>query len=240
MVSLESLLQKATPMTHVQPDFAYSLAYYTYEFIGSRANTFEEVVDMLTNNDERYIEDVAEENGYDYDMYGEEPSEELKQAVAELAPEMAQHLIQEFAKEMKRWPEVTDNMKLTKAVNSLAPEILLFEDFQCCGTCARALLSSNYEEGKFPAETKGYATYNEQSTDRVAEGGPLYLGHSSFSATYDEAEDLRIAGKIVEALKAEGLDVEWDDSADRTIKINNMRWRRPFPPLVTNWLLHQF
>jgi hypothetical protein len=219
-------------MTYIQPDITHYS--YPYDYLRNHANTVEDLIEVLTKDDS-YLEIVADENGYDYDTYsGEEPGEELKKAVAALAPEMAQIMIQELAKEMKRWPEVTDNMKLTKALDSLAPEILLFEDFECCGTCAGALLFSNYEEGKFPAESKGYATYNEQSTDRVAEGGSLYLGHSSFSATYDEAEDLRIAGKIVEALKAEGLDVEWNGSADRTIQIKNMRWRRPFPPLVTN------
>ena len=217
-------------MSYTQPTHAYYSE--TRTFLENHANTVEEVVEALMR-DEDYIESVAEKNDYDYDMYdGEKLDEELKQAVAALAPEMAYRMLQDFAETMDRWPEVTDNMRLTKALKSLSPEILAFENFEDCGSCASSLLFSNYQEGKLPPEAKGYVTYHEQSTDRVAAGGDLYLSHSSFAEGYDEAEDLRIAGKVVEALKAEGLNVDWDGSADRTIKISNMRWHRAFPPLV--------
>ncbi len=213
-------------MKFKQPeDIYYS---QTSKFIEVRANTVEDVVSSLME-DEDYRDEVQYENS-DRELTIQKT---LDEAVAELAPEMAVLMIEAHQKKITHWSQhgETDNVKLTRAFESLAPEIVAKEDYMCCGSCGSADLVDRFKAGEFPPEALGFVFYNEQATDNIAEGdyeAHLHFRYNSFNG--EEDTTLIVANKLFQALENEGLAPEWDGATGNTISIK-MIWKRVFP----NW-----
>jgi hypothetical protein len=132
----------------------------------------------------------------------------------------------DLAKVQEAWPEVTDYDRLQDAFRRMnAKGIITRESYTCCSTCGhheiQGEMAAAAEQGR---EVRGYAFFHQQDTDRVMEGGQLYLAHGSRLGTDDE--DSAVAHQIVEALTAAGFQPEWDGSTNTRIGVQMMWLRR--------------
>ena len=85
-------------------------------------------------------------------------------------------------------------------------------NFLCCMNCASSALSSVVDEKK----TVGAVYWHRQDEERFEEDGVLNIRY--FSDT--EENCLKLANKIVAALKEEGLNITWNGNTDTTIEVN--------------------
>lgn len=156
---------------------------------------------------ERMIEDIAEE---DCDIA------ELKSLVG---PSLRLKL-----REERGWPAVTDCDRLDA----------VFHTLHGAGICALAnagyTMSDGYSDvaevvAAAPADTyRGYCFYHGQDVERAIEGGGIMLAFGDMGD--DEQASLLIGREIVEALRAAGFAVEWNESVDTRIKLPVFDWKR--------------
>jgi hypothetical protein len=73
---------------------------------------------------------------------------------------------------------------------------------------------------------RGYAFYHEQDTESAAGGGGLYLNYGSCDEGTEAA--VAIGHEIVAALKAKGLDPDWNGSLEKRIGLP-LDWKRRGP-----------
>lgn len=143
-----------------------------------------------------------------------EPAELRALAWRLVGPAFAAHLA-----EQDRWPERTDADRLTDAFRTLDMSgIVAREDFACCQNCGTTEIAD--ERGKDQA-ARGYVFYHAQDAERMADGGSLWLAFGGFAELPDE----QIGVEIAAALRAEGLQVDWDGSAGRRIHVR-LDWKR--------------
>jgi hypothetical protein len=117
------------------------------------------------------------------------------------------------------WPERTDSDRLTDAFRILdASGIVAREDFACCQACGTAEIG---HEAIDAAPPRGYVFYHGQDAERAAAGGSLWLSYGRF----DQERSAETGAEVVSALRAEGLDVDWDGSPDRRIHVR-LTWAR--------------
>jgi len=129
-----------------------------------------------------------------------------------------------------RWPDRTDSDRLTDAFRALdAAGIVAREDFTCCRSCGVNDIGAEVPDGS-PAH--GYVFYHEQDAGRAAVGGSLWLAFGMF----DQQSSARAGEQIAAALRAEGLQVDWNGSPDQRIQVP-LGWARrrhgrlaAFPP----------
>ncbi|MDR1213683.1 MAG: hypothetical protein LBK54_06340 [Propionibacteriaceae bacterium] len=106
---------------------------------------------------------------------------------------------------------------------------------------------------------RGYVFFHQQDSARIADGGELYLAFGAFTADQgtdpqllDEARqgndqarskvlsqasaresliahETAIAHDVAAALRASGLDVEWDGDISQRIRVHITQWRMPLP-----------
>ncbi|MEU8422198.1 hypothetical protein AB0C15_15130 [Micromonospora sp. NPDC048835] len=118
-----------------------------------------------------------------------------------------------------RWPEVTDNDRLTAAFRTLsAAGLVAREAFSCCQNCGVAEIGDEVPRGR---TARGYAFYHQQDADHALDGAGVYLTYGLFGqpATVDVGEE------IAAALRAEGLTVHWDGSTGTRIRVP-LTWQR--------------
>jgi hypothetical protein len=141
-----------------------------------------------------------------------EPDEVERLARPVLEAELVAHLSAQ-----RSWPERTDNDRLDDAFRALEEAgIVARQDFSCCQNCGSGEIDEVARSYPRPA---GYVFYHAQDTESAAEGGGLYLGYGP--ARLGE----QVAAKAVEALRAEGLDVDWSGSVDKRIHVR-LEWAR--------------
>ena len=90
--------------------------------------------------------------------------------------------------------------------------------FEDCMRCAVAAMSDLLKERNAP----GGVYWHDQDDDALEQGEDLMIG---FVARKDD-DATAIAQKLVAALKAEGLTVEWDGSEDRRVTVK-VPWTKP-------------
>jgi hypothetical protein len=148
-------------------------------------------------------------------LYSSRWQTDLATLAWELVPaEFAAHL-----EAQSMWPERTDSDKLTDAFRALdAAGIVAREDFTCCQTCG---LNDIDDEVVDPASTRGYVFYHGQDAQSAADGGGLWLAYGLL----EEEPTPEIGEEIASALRAEGLEVDWDGSPEERIHVP-MRWAR--------------
>jgi hypothetical protein len=118
--------------------------------------------------------------------------------------------------------EETDNIRLTRALQSLSPEIQVFEDFSCCETCAFSDIDEAYESGCLPEDAAGFVFYNQQTTEHAYDHGILFLSYGSFN---NGADSVEVAMKLVAALEVEGFTPAWDGSE---VQLNGLNWQTTY------------
>ena len=149
---------------------------------------------------------------------------DLRRLAAQLLPE----ILAEQAKRQESWPETTDCDRLDAAfAASNEAGILCRHHFMCCRGCGfhaiREIIDTERERGR---DFRGFAFYHRQRTEAASRGGALYLHHGS--AAGGEA-DLAVAQEVVNRLRGHGLDVDWPQDAEVSIKVN-LDWKRRRPP----------
>ena len=96
------------------------------------------------------------------------------------------------------------------------------QNFACCGSCAGYEISTYVKDLKpaRQAKVKGAITYNRQ--DGQAAFGRLYIGFGPVGVhgVGDFGLPAEEVGKaLVEALTAQGLQVEWNGNPDERVKV---------------------
>jgi hypothetical protein len=143
---------------------------------------------------------------------------------------MVADAVAERAKEVASWPAVTDCDHLDRAFATLnAAGVLARQNFACCNSCGHGemfdLVHQQRERGR---AIDGYVFYHQQDTDRVVGGDGLHLRYASMSGGRDAA--VALGRRVVSALAAEGLAVEWDEDPSRTIHVSPFDWKRRAAP----------
>jgi hypothetical protein len=123
------------------------------------------------------------------------------------------------------WPAVTDCDRIDKAFASLESQGLMatqnFAPHPENGT-AEIVALAKAEQDNRPLE--GFVFYEVEDTTNAVENNELNI---SFGALGDSATaTIAVAQKIVTALKAEGLEVEWDGQPNDRICLPKIDWKR--------------
>jgi hypothetical protein len=123
------------------------------------------------------------------------------------------------------WPALTDCDRLDAAFAALERQgVIARQNFSCCGNCGSSEIWDEIEAAREAGDlAHGYAFYHIQDTEGAAEGGGLYLNYGAVEE--GEPAALSVAHEIVDALKAKGLQTDWDGSWDRRIGVT-LDWKR--------------
>ena len=148
-----------------------------------------------------------------------------------LAAQILPDILAEQAKRKESWPEITDCDRLDAAFAALDEAgILCRHHFMCCRGCGfhaiREMIDTERNRGR---DIRGFAFYHRQRAEAAACGGALYLYHGSMA---DGEADLEVAQEVVDRLRGQGLDIDWPQDAEVTIKVK-LDWKRRRPPRDT-------
>jgi hypothetical protein len=134
------------------------------------------------------------------------------------------------ARERATWPEVTDCDRLDRAFDALDAEgVLARQNFSCCQRCGSGeMFDLVHDEREMGRALDGYVFYHAQDTDSVVAGGSLHLRYAGMGD--GPGDTAAIGRRVVEALRAEGLEASWDGRPDRTIELPSFAWKRRAPP----------
>lgn len=129
-----------------------------------------------------------------------------------------------------QWPQTTDCDKLDRAFARLHEQ----------GVCALHCTGDTQDDGfealsdalddDLEERYHGYCFYYSQDIDHALEEDGLLLafGHIDMSEVKDE-EHVAVGRLVCEALRQEGLEVEWSGSKKRRIALPQFVWRRRTP-----------
>ena len=125
--------------------------------------------------------------------------------------------------EQAEWPETTDADRLLEVFGALdANGIVARPDFACCRRCGMTEIGAEAGEGD-----RGFVFFHEQDTNRAVEGAGMWLAYGTLAgSTLDPAA---VGREVVAALRAAGLPVEWNGSADARIHVTPLDWRKRLP-----------
>lgn len=126
------------------------------------------------------------------------------------------------AAEQSDWPVPTDCDRLDRAFSRLErARIVARQDFACCQPCGHGEIWREIVVAPFEAD--GYAFYHRGDTDAAVDGLPLRI---AFGAVEEgDAAILEVGRRVVEALRAEGLDAAWTGRLEDRVAVQ-LTWRR--------------
>lgn len=199
------------------------------DYLARAAPSYEEFLKALIERPDYfpdYLEELAQANDLDYSEY-EDVSAELLEVAAAVAPAMAEKIWDKEVLKQQTWPFETDNDRLDAAYAQLAPTIIGHHDEWCCNSCAWVDYETKAEKGMYP-DAEGYVFYNEQSSEKAYDshrGLLLYFN----SIPSSEERSKAVARKVFDALKDQGLKVEWSEDSETYIEVP-MIWQRRLTP----------
>ncbi|MFG1868676.1 DUF6891 domain-containing protein [Micromonospora arborensis] len=118
-----------------------------------------------------------------------------------------------------RWPEVTDNDRLTAAFRTLsAGGLVARENFSCCQNCGTTEIGAEVPRGR---SARGYAFYHQQDAEHAVDGSGVHVAYGLFG----EPPTADIGAEVAAALRAEGLPVHWDGKPGTRIRVS-LTWQR--------------
>lgn len=143
----------------------------------------------------------------------------------------------------------SDSDRLASAFEVLRHDGFVAEmDFTCCQNCGHAEIGQQRSAGAY-----SYVFFHQQDSDGLADGAPLHLAYSFFedhpdapspelrdraqadppdpaakAAYYDAYDELevRVGRRVVEVLRTNGLQVEWDGRNGSRPAVLIRDWRR--------------
>jgi hypothetical protein len=130
------------------------------------------------------------------------------------------------------WPLHTDCDRLDKAFDRLRAQGICALHFPESGYTLQqghgAVADEIHAEGVPEDRYVGFCFYHAQDIDRALEDEGLMLAFGS--TVSDEDEDFVQIGRMVcEAFQQEGLQTEWDGTANSRIRLPGLRWQRRTP-----------
>jgi hypothetical protein len=107
--------------------------------------------------------------------------------------------------------------RLDRAFHSLGEQgIVARQDVACCLTCGTAEMHNEVREALSRGrKVVGYAFYHQQDTQDACKSGELYIAYASLAGGPEANADIGRA--VAEAIRKEGLVVEWDGSPQRRL-----------------------
>jgi hypothetical protein len=182
--------------------------------------------------------DVAITGGFD-------PYPTIRDSIVEIAaddgvsPETAERLLQERwdarLAEQQSWTTPSDADRLAAAFEDLNSDgVLARMGFSCCGTCGPGEL---FEIRDAEDPQQSYAYFHVQDAEGVGDGC-VFLGYGSFVDTRElpdpdrayERLALAVGEQVRSTLTRHGLEVVWDGSLARRIRVELPDWRKPLAP----------
>lgn len=144
-------------------------------------------------------------------------------------------VVREFAKKRAaeaQWPAITDVDKLERAF------VRLHEQGICALHCAGdtqeqgidAVADVITDDDTPEDEYHGYCFYDSQDLEHALDNEGLLLAHGHVDRSEaEDAQHIAVAQAICEALRHEGIEVEWNGSKKRRINLPSFRWQRRTP-----------
>lgn len=115
--------------------------------------------------------------------------------------------------------------QISKAFAALRKQgFIARQSFQCCSGCAGNQIGNEFD-AMAPdqrAQILGSVFYHKQDKESFTRTGKLHIRFGQIETAKDFRTRLstrKVGQKVVEALKAEGLDVQWDGSPSATIVV---------------------
>lgn len=129
-------------------------------------------------------------------------------------------------------------------------------NFTCCMQCGITEIDdertpSEPDENGYPFAQWAYTFFHMQDAERLGdEPSDLYLSYSAFRPAHDldpalvsaafggdetaKAQmiahtDQTVGRQVADALRAQGLSVDWNGDNNQRIRISDVRWRKPLP-----------
>ncbi len=171
----------------------------------------------------------------------DECPEDEREEFVEFASDFMTRVVDEYITEQANWPLETDCDRLDRVEATLREQgILLWQVSPCCDTCSDAELPDRIDllESRYPGfrdNCRGYSFFIDQSLpEMLAESTEvsLYLAFGWFSPdgsdiapeVYKE-NALSIAREVIDALRNEGFEVDWNGDFSRKFCLT-MNWQR--------------
>jgi hypothetical protein len=131
-----------------------------------------------------------------------------------------------------QWPQETDCDRLDRAFDRLEAQGICALHFPASGytmrhgwdAVLRAVNADNVPEGRYV----GFCYYHAQDIDDALNGDGLMVAFGSLVSD-DHEDDIRIGRRVCAALEQEGLQTDWNGTADSRIALPAMRWQRRMP-----------
>ncbi|WP_406860541.1 hypothetical protein ABZO31_08805 [Streptomyces sp. HUAS MG47] len=162
-------------------------------------------------DDREWLTETAEE----YLVDGEVRPVSRAQAAA-----LVDRLWLERVAESADWVGVTYPERITAAFRALdGAGITARENFTCCRNCGTAEIGGEGDD-----DARGFVYFHAQCTEGVANGGPLFLLYGGFDGTAESSAE--VGREVAEALRGQGLTVEWDGSPESSIQVTGLDWRK--------------
>jgi hypothetical protein len=127
------------------------------------------------------------------------------------------------------WGEVTDCDRLDRVFDALGRQgIVCLQNAGMTQSDGFSDVSEAYDRaGGDGSGIVGFCFYHGQDLTRVIEGGDLYLAFGAIKDVDDRG--LEVGGLIVDALRRDGFEVEWDHSTKTRILVKGIRWQSRGP-----------
>lgn len=166
----------------------------------------------------------------------------------EEARAVAEYLMDARRAQQAAFGEVPDT-RLATAFEALRRARIVAEmDFTCCGTCGALEIGAEQAEAGEYDQWLGYVFFHQQDTETLLEDREVYLnyglfwpahvGEEEFEAmsdrererTYDRLTLKLMNEVVVPIFKEHDIEVVWDGSMDRRIRLRGVDHYVPFPP----------
>jgi hypothetical protein len=149
---------------------------------------------------------------------------ELDSAEVEAAVERA---FSSLEAEKINWPQVTDCDKLDAAFAALMKQgIIALQNAGYTQSEGYDDIREEYNAHPRRETVIGYCFYQGQDLECAVHGGGLYLAFGPIDPKKETAEGPRIGTLIVQQLRNQGFDVQWDGTFNERIHIKNLDWKR--------------
>lgn len=159
-------------------------------------------------------------------------------ALRELAEELAGHAFHRHLTAQRDWPLVTDCDRLDLAFARLEEQGIVTRH-HASGSGMEAIDEAMDQVVAAGKPVRGYAFYRQKDTEAALEGLGLYV---DYGAVGDDADDddcdsdpgrtgtasVRIGRQVANALRQQGLVVEWEGTAAHRIRVA-LAWKRRRP-----------